>query len=395
MLSGENIIMLGSEKWLSGNQTSKHHLAKQFTALGAKVLYIENVSMRKIGSGGKSDLSKVQKVIRAISKGVHSPLPNLFCYTPLYLPNPNSVFCDKINRFILPLQIRFLKKKLGLRTPIFLSFIPTGAYLQRNLAEKLSVYYVVDNFAAFEDVEQSAVARLEMESLRKSDIVFATAETIMDRLSAHCSNMVYSPHGVDFDLFASVQAPATVVADELKNIRSPVIGFMGSLASDSVDLQLIKRLAVRRPDWSFVLVGRQSSDITFLEDQANIHIVDQRPYHEMPRYLKAFDVALIPFLENPLTLDLNPIKLREYLAAGLPTVATRLPAIVQYEPQVKCVESSADEEWIDAIECYLSTPGDPNDRQNRVRAESWESRAQAIAKQLKATEENLARKARG
>ena len=51
----------------------------------------------------------------------------------------------------------------------------------------------------------------------------------------------------------------------------------------------------------------------------------QKPYQDLPLYAKAFDVAILPFAINELTLAANPLKLREYLAAGLPLVSSAIP----------------------------------------------------------------------
>lgn len=377
MYPGASMVIVGSEKWISGNQTSKHHLVRQFLKLGATIIYVENISMRKIGSGGSSDLGKGKKILQAIMRGTHSPLERLICYTPLYYPSHDSAKVRRFNSWPLTWQIRFLLKRLNMKDVTYLYFVPTGVLLTNRLGERISAYYIVDNFAAFDGVDAETIHLYEKEALRTSDLVFATATTIIERLSSFRSDIIYSPHGVEYDFFASTQSVDTKVPENVQSIKPPVIGFMGSLAGDSVDLDLIRRLAVKRPDWNFLLVGRISSSIDTLIALKNVFHVDARPYDEMPSYLKKFDVALIPFRVNDLTRDLNPIKLREYLAAGLPTVATRLPAMEMYEPHVTCVQT--DEEWEAAIAGYLANPGDAQLRQDAVREESWENRAKAVA----------------
>lgn len=377
MYPGATMVVVGSEKWISGNQTSKHHLVRQFLNLGARIIYVENISMRRLGSGGSSDVSKSGKILRAVMRGVHSPHPGLYCYTPLYLPFHSTRLARAFNSAFLTLQLRVIMAKFKIHHPVYLYFVPTGVLLNGRLGESLSAYYIVDNFAAFEDVDKEAMRAFEKQALDTADRVFATATTIVDRLRAQRDDIVYSPHGVDYDFFARARNSDTQVPDEVASISHPRIGFMGSLAGDSVDLELIERLAKRRPDWQFILLGRATSDVTSLIALPNVHYISARPYNQMPAYLKAFDVALIPFLVNELTLDLNPIKLREYLAAGLPTVATRLPAMETYEPHVKCVLS--DDEWMEAVDSFLRDPGDKEERQASVKNESWENRAQGVA----------------
>lgn len=377
MLQGTKFIIVGSEKWISGNQTSKHHLILQFLKMGASVLYLENISMRRIGSGGSSDIGKARKILKAIFDGVQHPLRNLITYTPLYIPYPKSAAVRTMNSWFIAAQIRILQRRYKFNKPVYLYFVPTGEILTGKLNQQLSIYYIVDNFAAFDGIENDTVRLLENRALKSADLVFATAQTIIERLAISRKNILHSPHGVDVEHFQSTQNAETQLPAELSDVPRPIIGFMGSLAHDSIDIDLLARLAKRRPDWTFLLLGRQSSDVEALRQYPNIKLVEAKPYKEMPAWLKAFDVALMPFLQNELTRDLNPIKLREYLASGIPIVSTRLPAIVPYGNVISFAHS--DDEWEAAIENYLHNLGSIEARQKSVQHETWEARAKTVA----------------
>lgn len=386
MLQGTKFIIVGSEKWISGNQTSKHHIIIQFLKLGASVLYLENISMRRIGSGGSSDVGKAKKIVQAVLSGVKHPLNNLLTYTPVYIPYPKSASVRKINSWFIAAQIRILQRLYNFGKPVYLYFVPTGEILTGKLNQQISVYYIVDNFAAFDGIEQNTVRLLENKALKSADLVFATAQTIIDRLATSRSDIVLSPHGVDFEHFKVSQNADLQTPVELAHIPRPIIGFMGSLAHDSIDFGLLSRLAKRRPDWTFVLLGRQSSDVSTLTQCSNVRLVDAKPYNEMPAWLKTFDVALMPFLQNELTRDLNPIKLREYLASGIPIVSTPLPAIVPYGSVITFAES--DDEWEAAIDSYLKNPGSAEARQASVQRETWETRAKTVAELIQTALKN-------
>jgi glycosyltransferase involved in cell wall biosynthesis len=383
-----DFIFVASEKWESGNQTSKHHLVRHFLSLGARILYVENISMRSMGSGGAGDVSKALNKLHAFFRGTRSPHENLFCFTPVYVPFPKSPAARRINRKLVPAMIRYHAKAHGLRNPIYVYFMPTGVNLQGLLGERAAAYYIVDNYAAFADVEQEEMRRLELQALQTADVVFATAQTLVDDRKPIRPDILYSPHGVDNGHFAKTRLSATVIPAEVEAIPHPRLGFMGGLAHDSVDLELIRRLAERRPEWHIVLFGRALCDISTLVQMPNVHFLGPKKYDELPAYLKGLDVALIPFLTNELTRDLNPIKLREYLAAGLPTVATDLPAIRPYSQQVACV--TTDEEWERAISAAIERPGDPALRQAAVAGESWEARAKSVFEALLAAADRRA-----
>jgi len=120
------------------------------------------------------------------------------------------------------------------------------------------------------------------------------------------------------------------VAEEIATLGRPVIGFFGLIAK-WVDFDLIRYLAQARPEWSFVLIGKLETDATLLRDLSNVHLIGRREYNLLPAYCKGFDVAMLPFAVNALTVAANPLKLREYLAAGLPVVSTAIPEAEKFD----------------------------------------------------------------
>lgn len=377
---GRDFVIVASEKWISGNQTSKHYIVRELLSRGARVLYVENISMRSFGSEGARDLGKAFRVLRKFAGGRTSPLPGLHCVAPVYLPFPKLKPARAINSALVPWYLRRHLRALGMASPVFIYFMPTGVKLQGRLGERVAAYYIVDNYAAFADVEHDAVRVLEDQALTRADAVFATARTLVDARSAMRSDIVFSPHGVDNAHFGRARESATVIPAEAERVGRPRIGFMGGIAHDSVDIRLIVDLARKRRDWSFVLFGRSLTDITRLVAEPNIHYLGAKGYDELPGYLKALDVALIPFLVNDLTRDLNPIKLREYLAAGLPVVSTDLPAIRQYADNVSLALGA--EQFEAAIGALLENPPDPAAQQAAVADASWESRVDAVLEAL-------------
>lgn len=373
---GTDFVIVSSEKWQSGNQTSKHHITRQLVRRGARVLYVENISMRSFGSEGSRDLMKAVRKVRGFVRGRFSPMENLTCVTPVYLPFPRSPLAHRINNAVLPAFLRHHMRYLGMRRPVYMYFMPTGVNLQGHLGERLAAFYIVDNYAAFADVEQDTMRQLENEALRRANVVFATSHTLVAARKGRRPDIHYSPHGVDIDHFARVQLPETTVAPEIAGLPRPRIGFMGGLAHDSVDLPLMAEIARRRRDWHIVVFGRALCDTSVLTAEPNITLLPSQPYGRMPEFLKSIDIALIPFLVNDLTRDLNPLKLREYLAAGMPVVATDLPPLRAYAPHVRCTIGA--DGFVRNIEDLLEHPGDPAARQAAVANESWDARADAI-----------------
>jgi glycosyltransferase involved in cell wall biosynthesis len=186
---------------------------------------------------------------------------------------------------------------------------------------------------------------------------------------------------VDYEHFRRAAEESTPVAEELKSLPRPILGFHGLIA-DWVDLPLIAELAKKRPRWSIVLVGSGDTDLSPIQGLPNVHLLGHRPYARLPEYLRGFDVALLPFVVNELTRAANPLKLREYLAAGLPVVAAPLPEIARFEGLVS-LASSADE-YASKIELLLEQKrvGPSRERSSQMAGESWDSKVAEIEKLL-------------
>src|SRR6185503_18370282 len=90
---------------------------------------------------------------------------------------------------------------------------------------------------------------------------------------------------------------------------------------------LMEKVAQRFPHASIVMLGKCTMDVSRLEKYSNVHLLGRKPYADLPQYCKGFDVALIPFPISEVTLNANPLKAREYLAAGLPVVSTKIPEV--------------------------------------------------------------------
>ncbi len=168
----------------------------------------------------------------------------------------------------------------------------------------------------------------------------------------------------------------------MQDIPRPRLGFFG-LIRDWVDIGLLAQVARRRPDWHFVIIGDADSslDMGQYRDLANMHFLGRKSYAALPAFCRHFDVGLIPFKVNELTHAVNPIKLREYLSAGLPVVSTPMPEVKLYNLLVAIAETA--EEFERAIEACLHNNG--VDRSARVTAmamETWEAKLEMITAAL-------------
>jgi glycosyltransferase involved in cell wall biosynthesis len=262
--------------------------------------------------------------------------------------------------------------QLGFKDVISWSFLPSAAPVAGNLGESLVVYHCVDEFSAFSDAPAGEIRELERRLLLKADAVICSSEKLRDDKARLNPNSHLVQHGVDLDHFAKAFDPQTTIPEELKDAPGPIIGFWGLIA-DWVDLQLVRHVADAFSGGTVVLVGNATTDLKALDGAHNIRLVGRKPYADLPRYAKAFDVALMPFKTNELTLASNPLKVREYLAAGLPVVSTPLPEV---ERLGVCRIGQDADGVVREIAAAISAGAGPSEvRAAAMRGEGWEARA--------------------
>jgi glycosyltransferase involved in cell wall biosynthesis len=361
--------------------TGKHHIMHLLEKENI-VLWVNYHASRTPSASG-SDLSYMAKKLLEIFKGVKKKRKNLYVLTPLVIPLPSSELVKKINRKLLIFQIKAVLKKIK-KGPLQLwSFTPDISYVLGSFNEEKVLYYCVDDHAAFSGYDKDQVLRDEKELCEKSDLVLTTSLALQKAKKSWNKNTVLVPHGVDFHHFNKAVTQDLPCPEEIKNIPSPKFGFFG-LIRDWVDLDLVASVAEKRPDWNFIFIGDADSNVNLSKYKKfkNIYFLGRKKYDELPFYCKYFDAGLIPFKVNELTFAVNPIKLREYLSAGLPVISTPMPEVKLYESLVYIVKNT--EEFIGACEEILQNKDAKvlEKRCNAMKKETWNQKLDIISKKI-------------
>lgn len=187
------------------------------------------------------------------------------------------------------------------------------------------VYDCLDDHAGSRSASAALLA-LEEQLIRASDLVLATARSLVEKCRALNRRCELLPNAADFEHF---HQPAHRRA--LPHVPDPIIGYYGAL-DRWFAAEFIAAAAVAHPGWHFVLIGLNSgADLRALSALRNVHLLGERPYGALPAYLERFAVATIPFRVNVLTNATNPLKFFEYLSAGKPVVATGLPELSPFK----------------------------------------------------------------
>jgi Glycosyl transferases group 1 len=368
-LVGRDIVCFSND-W-DGDPLSKTHLMRLLSKEN-RVLWVNSLGNRAPRASAH-DAQRIVKKLREAARGVTEPEPNIHVLAPLYVPAYGSEAVRALNRVFVRRQVLLAMRRLGMRRPISWSFLPSAAPVAGTLGEDLVLYHVVDEFSAFSDASEH-VAELERRILRRADLVIASAEKLVESKRRENPRTVLVRHGVDFAHFSRALDPATQVPADLAALPRPVIGFFG-LVADWIDLELVREVADRYPHASVVLLGKVTTSLAALEGARNVHLLGRKPYAALPGYCKGFDVAITPFRMNELALNANPLKAREYVAAGLPNVCTDLPEL---RATPGCTVASTRAEFVEQVGRALQDGGPSRARAEAVRGESWEAKLEEI-----------------
>jgi glycosyltransferase involved in cell wall biosynthesis len=256
--------------------------------------------------------------------------------------------------------------------------LPHAVDIVPRLLRRALVYHCADDYAHVRGFPDS-LPSLEAQLCRSADLVITTSETLCQERQRFNPNTHWIPNGADFDHFSQRADPA----EELSTIPPPIVGFVGGL-SEWFDPNLVAELAQQRPRYSFVLVGPVGIDIdtSALRGLSNVTLFGPRPYTELPSYLAAMDVGLIPFKRNPVTYHADPIKAYEYLAAGLPVVATDLPALRRFGHVLRLADSAP--AFLSALDEVVTQGRDARQAERVAEAKhhSWTARFETFERLL-------------
>ena len=365
------ILYFGND-WFAENRTSSHHIAR-WLAKRFRVYYIECPGLRAPKGSGR-DLKKIWAKLGWFLRGARTVAEGLKVRTLVQIPLHRFACVRWLNRTLMVATLRRLMWREGIRRPISWFLVPHLASVVGKLDERLSVYYCIDDYAALPGVNWEAVRAMDEELTRRADLVFVASDTLFEAKLRSNPRTFVSPHGVDFEHFARAQDERLAIPPDMAHLPRPVVGFFG-LIERWIDLELIDFLAERRPQWTFVLIGRVAVPGDQVPRRPNIQWLGHRPYEQLPAYAKGFDAAIIPYRLTQQVLHANPIKLREYLATGKPVVSVSTPEIDKYADVVETAHSR--EEFLAKLDAVLAEPATPaaiQRRMSRVATEGWDAR---------------------
>jgi teichuronic acid biosynthesis glycosyltransferase TuaH len=358
-----------------GNPFPDQHVASRL-ARWAPVLYVD---------------PPVSMVDRHDGWAVRSPLPRLRLIddglarlTPVVIPPKTRGPMTAVTSRILRWSAARAARALG--GDVAVAMAATIQPVLKACGERMSVFYATDDFgsgAALMGVSQRWATQSELAALTTADMVIAISEHLGEVLHERSGvSPLVIENGVDDQLFAGT-ADAPLPSDV--QLNPPIAGFVGHL-SDRIDLAMLE--ATASTGCSVLLVGPRQGTFDFraieqLLTRPNVQWVGAKPFESLPSYMRVMDVGLLPYADTEFNRSSFPLKILEYLAAGLPAVASDLPAL-RTLGDVVTIASSPDE-FARAVRGALEAEPDSAEAAHRraVAAEhSWDAVAARIARAI-------------
>lgn len=365
-------------------------LARHLQVLGARILVVNRPVYP-----GVTQLQRPKKwtwwLNSASSRDPQQFADNLYVITP-FVPLPDPIVnripaTVRINRLFLKAAVKQALQKLTFSVrPIAWVYNPYQFYYLGVAGEQLNVFEIHDEYGIKGLTgEDKTVAKLELKMLKRVDIVFTTARVLQESKSKYRSDIHWIPNAANTELFAQVQDPSVQIADEVKDLPHPIIGYLGTIHHHT-DIEIVKYVAEIHPEWTIVMIGPEENPefarselCVKFRQLPNVHMLGYIPQEKTPPYCKAFDVGIIPYrTDSRFNYYVNPLKLYEYTAMGKPVVTTHIPEVELHKDIVWIADTPG--EFVAAIEDALSTDSSEMiaERLRRAQNNSWDVRVSGM-----------------
>lgn len=376
-----DLIFVSLENWddiWRRNQFICAELARRYP--GMKILFVApgQSAARQLAAG------KLKSIWSDRSWTVPSH-PNITVTSPLRLGLDRYRWGAKLNEFLARRHIQKLARRLNMQSPLLWLNPHYAVHLVGTLGEAAVIYDITDDWMSLTQTpRQIGLIRKQDEQLCKlADATIVCSQRLYEMKTNLSRNLHLIPNGVDAEHYSGIADRTRSVAPAAASWTRPILGYTGTLHPDRVDVPLIAALA-RAHQGSIALIGPNylsPADNQMLRELGNVHLTGPVPYSEIPQYMAAFDVCITPHHMNAFTESLNPIKLWEYLAAGLPIISMDVSGFRDYPELVYLANMHA--EFAAAIREALNERGRYAQEKSRNRKavaalHSWASRVDQI-----------------
>ncbi len=365
MIRGASIICLSSVDW-SFNRQNPQEVSLAFAEAGNRVLFVENTGVRRAALRDAPRLWSRFRNWWGARGGLKRVASNIDILSPLLLPSPYSRAALSLNTSVLVRAIRAWIDE-GNGPLIVITFLPTplARAVIAAIDPALVVYYCIDRLAV-SSPEARRVVHSERVLLADADLVLVTSEILYEMAAEVTSRVELLATGVRIAEFESARQSRSDAHEMFATLPRPVVGYIGSLRN-ATDIALLTRAAELAPDLQFVLAGPRFIDVKALANRPNVWLFDAIAHEEVMQYMVRFDAGVLPYVIDKFTDGIMPVKLKEYLAAGLPVVATPMREVRRFATKHPglVIFARDPQEFVDALRVALAD-GAPEEVARRV-----------------------------
>lgn len=301
---GAPVIVFSHLRWDFVTQRPQHILTR--LAKTAKILFVEEPIPFQGDEEGTANLISISENITVLQPKIHAA----------HLIDDLKVLIQQHGAYLYP------------EAPILWFYSAAFHEISDHLPHALKVYDCMDELAAFKGASQLLVDQ-EKTLLQKADVVFTGGKSLYESKKQWSNSIYCYPSSVDRAHFEKALLESTSIPSDIKDIPQPIAGYFGVI-DERIDYQLLAETAEQNPEISFVMIGPvvkvEQAD---LPRAPNLHYLGGKHYDQLPNYLKAFTVAMMPFALNESTRFISPTKTLEYIAAEKPVVSTAIHDVVR------------------------------------------------------------------
>lgn len=254
---------------------------------------------------------------------------------------------------------------------------PVAARCIRRMNARMVIFDAVDDWLEHPGFvhlyNKERISKGYKEIIKRAKIIFTVSKELERSFSAKHPKVYHLPNAVDAKFLREGAGRTGGFPEDLAGLKQPLVGYVGTIET-RIDLSLVRHLAVRNPDISFVMVGPVTPDVDLspFSNLKNVHFLGKKSHQDVPRYINTFEVCFVPHKTGGLTKSMNPLKILEYLALGKPVVSTNIAGIEELANVVK-IASDYDQfnrHMLSAI--YEDKPDDAMRRQQAVERRTWD-----------------------
>jgi glycosyltransferase involved in cell wall biosynthesis len=363
-----DMIVIPNWGWF-GSFQRPHHLAREFR---------QKFNVRIVG---KRSLPQQHSIFEHEQRGLIDSVSNVYQFrgqkcAPIRLIN---------EKFECLQYSTTLKKYLSNADVVWTWRFEDNIFL-RYLDGNFIAYDAMDDWSSMYPHINQIVTANENALINRANVVFTVSAKLQNRIVKANPQTYLVPNGVEVDYFETALTYQKSPDDELYKFRDKkIVGYVGQIAK-WVDVGLIYDCSMKLHDYIFVIVGPcDGVDLTRIKTLPNVYFTGAKPYSKLIGYIAYFDAGIIPFIVDTMNESTNPIKLFEYLGAGLPVISTPLVEVKKYEQIGVVATATGVGEFCDAIVDAIGRKTDiaaQNKRLEIARGNSWRSRATAIMNRL-------------